>query len=768
MTDEKRPLKVFLCHAHGDQAAVSALYKRLVKDGVDAWLDKEKLLGGANWEYEIRKAVRESDVVVVCLSKQFAEGGFRQKEVQIALDEAALKPKEEIFIIPVRLEECDVPEQLVIWHWVDLFRRGGYFRLMKSLNSRALKLQRAAVELPKPDETNPNLAEALKPEQTKNIFVNVDGNIQGNIIIGHENEVKTSAVQPTLEKLAETRQPVINKLTLQQVDNIVQNNLFTIKGCEFERQSQGGNILYAIFINTESAKLSLGTYRVWEWHDGSGRSGWLSPDSGDPEIERLRKVILDMMIIDSMRANESIPTQANIGTGNPVHQKAAQRLPKGAKSTKKLTILLPTKAIESHMTAALSPLYESNFYVIQQPYEGERRNVVYVSPAAGFATPGVPQPVIPATPIGIYVVLPVQDNSAIVFLPFSSATAGRLDEFYELVKQYFQDLNLLKEIPTERVESQHMQDAGQAEKPQGKNPLGSMLPLIKTATESARMAENLMHDNPYFRPTPDIDLPDVTVPGLEHLANEAETERLGQAEKPQKVMMAKPKKKLVVTRLKTEHIIAIISATATIIAALIGSPLIGKWLAPVPTATATATMTLTQAPIDTFIALTPTETLVPSLTPTKTSILTAIPVTLSTIVPSFPLGQWTFWEEPDCGKGLSNTRMEYYTVQIKEDGSFARNGLITYIQTGGSSITKDFQTSQGTWVLEDNTITLIYYSAGDSYYGNSQSSSKYIGTFDGKLNIKHGTFSYSYRSDRYPTYYGSNRNGCWSAVYSKK
>ena len=52
-----RPLKVFLCHAHSDAAAVRALYNRLVKDGVDAWLDKEKLLPGADWEYEIRKVV---------------------------------------------------------------------------------------------------------------------------------------------------------------------------------------------------------------------------------------------------------------------------------------------------------------------------------------------------------------------------------------------------------------------------------------------------------------------------------------------------------------------------------------------------------------------------------------------------------------------------------------------------------------------------------------------------------------------------------------
>ena len=51
---------------------------------------------------EIRKAVREVDVVVVCLSKQFNQTGFRQKEVRIALEEADKKPEGEIFIIPAR------------------------------------------------------------------------------------------------------------------------------------------------------------------------------------------------------------------------------------------------------------------------------------------------------------------------------------------------------------------------------------------------------------------------------------------------------------------------------------------------------------------------------------------------------------------------------------------------------------------------------------------------------------------------------------------
>ena len=137
MTQPKRPLKVFLCHAHADRDAVRALYTRLTNDGVDAWLDKEKLLGGQNWKMEIRTAVEEADVVIVCHSKEFNKEGFRQREVKWALDVAMEKPEGEIFIIPVRLEECEVIKSLREWHWVDLFEKDGYDILAKALKLRS-------------------------------------------------------------------------------------------------------------------------------------------------------------------------------------------------------------------------------------------------------------------------------------------------------------------------------------------------------------------------------------------------------------------------------------------------------------------------------------------------------------------------------------------------------------------------------------------------------------------------------------------------------
>ena len=106
-----RPLKAFLCHASGDKPAVREMYKRLVFEGVDAWLDKEKLLPGQDWRVEIPKAVQEADVVIVFLSKNsITKEGYVQKEIKIALDIAEEKPEGTIFLIPARLEECLVPE----------------------------------------------------------------------------------------------------------------------------------------------------------------------------------------------------------------------------------------------------------------------------------------------------------------------------------------------------------------------------------------------------------------------------------------------------------------------------------------------------------------------------------------------------------------------------------------------------------------------------------------------------------------------------------
>jgi hypothetical protein len=131
-------LRVFLCHAREDKEVVRGLYHRLVEDGFTPWIDAENLLPGQDWEREIRKAVWESEVVLVCLSKRsISKKGFVHKEIKYALDVADQQPEGSIFLIPVRLEETNVPERLSHLHWVNYFDTDGYMQLTKALKHRA-------------------------------------------------------------------------------------------------------------------------------------------------------------------------------------------------------------------------------------------------------------------------------------------------------------------------------------------------------------------------------------------------------------------------------------------------------------------------------------------------------------------------------------------------------------------------------------------------------------------------------------------------------
>jgi TIR domain/CHAT domain len=133
-----QPLKVFLCHGSEDKPTVRKLYYKLLAFGVEPWLDEENLLPGQDWKYEITKAVRESNIVIVCLSRtSVSKSGFVQKEIKYALDVADEKPEGSIFLIPTRLEECSLPDRLSGRQWVDIFQENGFERLLKSLQAYA-------------------------------------------------------------------------------------------------------------------------------------------------------------------------------------------------------------------------------------------------------------------------------------------------------------------------------------------------------------------------------------------------------------------------------------------------------------------------------------------------------------------------------------------------------------------------------------------------------------------------------------------------------
>ncbi|MEM0980406.1 MAG: SUMF1/EgtB/PvdO family nonheme iron enzyme [Cyanobacteria bacterium P01_H01_bin.58] len=136
-------IRIFLAHASEDKEAVTHLYQRLKERGFAPWLDKVDLLPGQNWRAEIPKAIKASDVFLACLSKEsVAKHGYIQREFRMALNEMADRPPGQIFLIPVRLDDCQIPElrqeeygiNLADYQWVDLFEPDGLDRLVKSID----------------------------------------------------------------------------------------------------------------------------------------------------------------------------------------------------------------------------------------------------------------------------------------------------------------------------------------------------------------------------------------------------------------------------------------------------------------------------------------------------------------------------------------------------------------------------------------------------------------------------------------------------------
>jgi len=130
----KPKIQVFLSYAREDFEKVAELYDRLSYAGFKGWMDKKDILPGEKWENSIWKAFHSSDFVLVCLSKHSVnKRGFLQKELREALEKWKEKLEDDIYLIPIRLEDCEVPESLREFEWVNLYETDGWILLLKAI-----------------------------------------------------------------------------------------------------------------------------------------------------------------------------------------------------------------------------------------------------------------------------------------------------------------------------------------------------------------------------------------------------------------------------------------------------------------------------------------------------------------------------------------------------------------------------------------------------------------------------------------------------------
>jgi hypothetical protein len=115
--------QVFIAYVKEDQPLAERLYQSLEEAGYHPWMDVRKLMPGQNWPRAIESAIEDSAFFLACFSGRSVQkkGGF-QAEIRYALDCARQVPLDDIFIVPVRLDECQVPRSIRRqYQYVDLF-----------------------------------------------------------------------------------------------------------------------------------------------------------------------------------------------------------------------------------------------------------------------------------------------------------------------------------------------------------------------------------------------------------------------------------------------------------------------------------------------------------------------------------------------------------------------------------------------------------------------------------------------------------------------
>jgi len=108
---ERRAIKfskgkyAFISYARDDRNHVGILAKELEDKGFDVWLDVSNIKPGEEWTKILENAIKNAGAFLVILTPAAANSQFVRNEIIMAQDE-------KLPIIPVKMEECDIPIQI--------------------------------------------------------------------------------------------------------------------------------------------------------------------------------------------------------------------------------------------------------------------------------------------------------------------------------------------------------------------------------------------------------------------------------------------------------------------------------------------------------------------------------------------------------------------------------------------------------------------------------------------------------------------------------
>jgi TIR domain len=132
----------FLCHSSGDKAQVRRLAIELASRGVRPWLDEAEIRVGDSLIEKIQTGIQSATCLVPILSKGAVTSRWCKEELHMAL---AMQIQTGIKgVLPVLLEDCEIPGFLMAKAYADLRPSSDYDIVLDRLAANIRDLGRAA------------------------------------------------------------------------------------------------------------------------------------------------------------------------------------------------------------------------------------------------------------------------------------------------------------------------------------------------------------------------------------------------------------------------------------------------------------------------------------------------------------------------------------------------------------------------------------------------------------------------------------------------
>ena len=140
--------RIFVSYARPDVQIIGQVVRFLhVAAGFDIWFDLHDLLPGHDWRLVIEREIARARLLVLCLSsKSVDRTGVFQKELRLALEQAELRPRGEMFILPIRLNPCPTPPDIARWHVLDMYGEKATYKLLDAIHEATGEGARATGE----------------------------------------------------------------------------------------------------------------------------------------------------------------------------------------------------------------------------------------------------------------------------------------------------------------------------------------------------------------------------------------------------------------------------------------------------------------------------------------------------------------------------------------------------------------------------------------------------------------------------------------------